>query len=408
MKHICFFLLALLSGVAGAMTPQEFQQLYESKDKTAEVCYQLYQAYAQGDGVAASESQARKWLLAAHDSGMLSTRKEISTQPWRRKAKLKPSIKIAEVSDEEARELGRELVQFMLDNGGRNLIGMNMLPESKPAKELVAGVKQRIAAGADLNVCVTEQNDMVAATALYLACKMGDEGLINMLLNHGADPNFHGSLALTAFYMPDRPKMNTSMPLLGGGTLSARNIRKMQKRDGKEGKNLEKRVRKLFNLLVKKGADVRAWSHVGWSPIYAAVNANSPLGVQMLVKAGADPDQKQNPHEVANHTLSARRISYSGINRQIVLHLQPQKSQKIGIAAVNGVRTALAGNFFGFATQQTIGGQLFQISGRCTQIYCQMFCRIGTADAARSGQHQLFEFAENPRPFGISHKKINR
>lgn len=310
MKHICFFLLALLSGVAGAMTPQEFQQLYESKDKTAEVCYQLYQAYAQGDGVAASESQARKWLLAAHGSGMLSTRKEISTQPWRRKAKLKPSIKIAEVSDEEARELGRELVQFMLDKGGRNLIGMNMLPESKPAKELVAGVKQRIAAGADLNVCVTEQNDMVAATALYLACKMGDEGLINMLLNHGADPNFHGSLALTAFYMPDRPKMNTSMPLLGGGTLSARNIRKMQKRDGKEGKNLEKRVRKLFNLLVKKGADVRAWSHVGWSPIYAAVNANSPLGVQMLVKAGADPDQKQNPHEVANHTLSARRISY--------------------------------------------------------------------------------------------------
>ena len=37
MKHICFFLLALLSGVAGAMTPQEFQQLYENKDKTAEV-----------------------------------------------------------------------------------------------------------------------------------------------------------------------------------------------------------------------------------------------------------------------------------------------------------------------------------------------------------------------------------
>lgn len=47
----------------------------------------------------------------------------------------------------------------------------------------------------------------------------------------------------------------------------------MQKRDGKEGKNLEKRVRKLLNLIVKKGADVRAWSPVGWSPIYAAVNA---------------------------------------------------------------------------------------------------------------------------------------
>ncbi len=231
------------------MTPQEFRQLYESKDKAAEICYQLYQAYAKGDGVEADESQARKWLLAAHDSGMLSTRKEISTQPWRRKAKLKPSIKIAEVSDEEARKLGEELVLFMLDKGGRNLIGMNMLPENKPSRELVAGVKQRIAAGADLNVCVTEQNDMVAATALYLACKMGDEGLINMLLNHGADPNFHGSLALTAFYMPTRPKMNSSMPLLGGGAVSARDIKKMQKRDGKDGKNLEKRVRKLFQPL---------------------------------------------------------------------------------------------------------------------------------------------------------------
>lgn len=55
---------------------------------------------------------------------------------------------------------------------------------------------------------------------------------------------------------------------------------------------------------------MRMWSHVGWSPVYAAVNANSPLGVQMLTKAGADPDQKQNPHEVAHHSLSARRIGY--------------------------------------------------------------------------------------------------
>ena len=30
----------------------------------------------------------------------------------------------------------------------------------------------------------------------------------------------------------------------------------------------------------------------------------------LLIHAGADTDQKQNPHEVANHTLSARRISY--------------------------------------------------------------------------------------------------
>ena len=310
MKRINAYLLTFLCGVAAAMTPDEFKQLYESKDKTAEICYQLYQAYARGDGVEADKSQARKWLLAAHGSGMLSTRKEISAQPWRKKAKLKPSIKIAEVSDEEARELGRELVNFMLDNGGRNLIGMNMLPETKPSKELVSGVKQRIAKGADLNVCVTEQNDMVAATALYLACKMGDEGLMNMLLNHGADPNFHGALALAAFYMPTRPKMDTSMPPLGGVSIRTRDIKKMQKRDGKESKKLEKRVRKLFNLLVKKGADVRAWDHVGWSPVYAAVNANSPLGVQMLVKAGADPDQKQNPHEVASHTLSARRINY--------------------------------------------------------------------------------------------------
>lgn len=306
--RVSFFLF--FCSVAAALTPQEFQQLYESKDKTAEVCYQLYQAYAKGDGVEADKSQARKWLLAAHGSGMLSTRREIMNQSWRRKAKLKPSISIAEVSDEEARTLGRELVQFMLDHGGRNLIGMNMLPENKASAELVAGVKDYIARGADLNVCVTEQNDMVAATALFLACKMGDEGLMNMLLNHGADPNFHGSLALTAFYLPAQSNRGADMQSFAGKAASARNIRKMQKRAGKGNKGTDKRIQKLFNLLVKKGADVRAWNHTGWSPVYAAVNANSPLGVQLLVKAGADPNQKQNPHEVANHTLSARRISY--------------------------------------------------------------------------------------------------
>ncbi|MBQ9830571.1 MAG: hypothetical protein IJO38_09530 [Akkermansia sp.] len=310
MNRFAFSISLLFSGLAVAMTPQEFQKLYESKDKTAEVCYKLYQAYAEGDGVEADKSQARKWLLAAHDSGMAAAREEIANLPWRKKAKLKPTIKVAEVSDEEAIALGRELVEFMLDNGGRNRINMNSLPEEKPSKKLVAGVRKFIAQGADLNVCLTEQNDMVEATALYLACKMGDEGLMELLLNHGADPNAHGGMALKAFYLRTRPKVDTSQPLLGGGAISARDLKKMQKRDGKADKSQEKRARKLFNLLVKKGADVRMWNNVGWSPIYVAVNADSPLGVQMLVKAGADPDQKQNPNEVANHTLSAKRVSY--------------------------------------------------------------------------------------------------
>ncbi len=293
-----------------AMTPQEFQALYESKDKTAEVCYKLYKAYAEGDGVEADKSQARKWLLAAHGSGMAAAREEIANLPWRKKAKLKPTIKVAEVSDEEAMSLGRELVEFMMDNGGCRLLTTPVLPEEKPSKKLVAGVRKFIAQGADLNVCLSSQDDMEVATALYLACKMGDEGLMELLLNHGADPNAHGGLALTAFYLRTRPKVDSSQPLIGGGSISSRDLKKMQKRDGKADKSQEKRARKLFNHLVKKGADVRMWNNVGWSPIYAAVNADSPLGVQMLVKAGADPDQKQNPNEVANHTLSARRINY--------------------------------------------------------------------------------------------------
>ena len=186
MNRFAFSISLLFSGLAVAMTPQEFQKLYESKDKTAEVCYKLYQAYAEGDGVEADKSQARKWLLAAHGSGMAAAREEIANLSWRKKAKLKPTIKVAEVSDEEAIALGRELVEFMLDNGGRNRINMNSLPEEKPSKKLVAGVRKFIAQGADLNVCLTEQNDMVEATALYLACKMGDEGLMELLLNHGA------------------------------------------------------------------------------------------------------------------------------------------------------------------------------------------------------------------------------
>ncbi len=289
MKTLPLVLAALVSSTAAALTPAEFQQLYTTRDKTAEVCHQLYQAYLKGDGVEADKSQARKWLLAAHGSGMHSLREKIYSQPWRKKAKLKASIKAARVSDEEAYSLGQELVQFMLDHGGRERLGMDMLPEEKPSRELVAGVKDFIAKGADLNACVTEQGS--TATALYLACKMGDSALMDLLINHGADPNYHGGLALQAFYF--------------FATSDSINKYVMKSR-----KNQEKKARKLFAQLVKKGADVRMWSHVGWSPVYAAVHANSPLGVQMLVKAGADPDQKQNINEVANHTLSAQRISY--------------------------------------------------------------------------------------------------
>lgn len=42
MSRFAFSISLLFSGLAVAMTPQEFQKLYESKDKTAEVCYKLY------------------------------------------------------------------------------------------------------------------------------------------------------------------------------------------------------------------------------------------------------------------------------------------------------------------------------------------------------------------------------
>ena len=308
MKRIS--LLMLLTGIAAALTPQEFQQLYESKDKTADVCYQLYQAYAEGDGVDADKSQARKWLLAAHASGKDAINEEILSQPWRKKAKLKPSIKAESVSDAEARSLGKELVEFMLENGGRKLIGMNNLPTEKPSKKLVSGVKQFIAKGADLNICVREQNDMVVVTALYLACKMGDAALMDLLIDHGADPNYMGALALEAFYFPAAPQMPSMDNMPGIPAAALKGLKKTQKRGAKDKKGQDKKVQKLFSHLVKKGADVRMWNNVGWSQVYTAANANSPLGVQMLVKVGADPDQKQNPNEVANHTLSAQRISY--------------------------------------------------------------------------------------------------
>ncbi len=311
MKKHLLTMMALLSSVAAALTPEEFQQLYESKKKTAAICYQLYEAYAKGDGVEADERQARKWLLAAHDNSTLSTREKIADLPWRKKAKLKPSLKIDEVSDEEARALGRELVEFMLQNGGRRLLGMQSLPEDKPSRELLSGVRKLISQGADLNVCVTEQGDMVELTALYLACKMGDTALIDLLLNHGADPNFHGGIALEAFYFSAKPKIDTAFGSVDTSSLEMNSlIKKSIKRNAKGKKGQDKRAQKLFTHLVKKGADVRMWNHVGWSPVYVAVNANSPTGVQMLVKAGADPDQKQNPHEVAHHTLSPQRINY--------------------------------------------------------------------------------------------------
>ncbi len=285
-----------IAPVLFGMTPDEFKALYESTAKTADTCYRLYQAYKDGDGVEQNDTHARKWLLAAHASGMISTRKEIAKLPWRSKLKIKKAIKPASVSDDEAQNLGQQVFDMLASAYETNPHDTSLKPQGTPlSKVKTKELRKLIQAGADLNVI--DSSATFPRTALYLACQNMDLPTAKLLIESGADPSACSNIAMELSFSREIPT-SSAVP--------SKARAKMKKAMDKGTSAADQ----LFNFLIKNGADPGMWTNYGWSMPYVAAFCNSAGGIQRLSNAGADMDARQNPYECAPQKGNASYLNY--------------------------------------------------------------------------------------------------
>ena len=302
-----FAILMLLVGVAQGLSEDEFALLYAAPEKSADTCYKLYQAYAQGSGVKRDETQARKWLLAAHNSGMLSTRAEIARLPWRKKLGLPESV--PEVDDATAAQKGEALLDLLLEWNGSNF-GVGIATSEKKLPEgHMKRVRELIAAGADLNL-VRRNFPGATHSALSLACFNGDLELARLLIEHGADPCANSLLALEYSLVPYvRPALEVP-PLYADAEEGTSRLRKPT---GKLYAHTPQQQRscRVVRFLLDHGLDAGMWTDYGWSVACLLVSHSGLLALDMLSEAGLDVDAPSAPRSVCRLLCRASAWSTS-------------------------------------------------------------------------------------------------
>lgn len=272
MKWMLLISLAF-SSFTLALTADEFKTLYERPDKDAAACYALHKAYLEGDGVEKDIYKSQKWLLGAYELGMTSVRGELGAHPVREAMKLPTKLKTATVPDEVAQEKGEELVELLQVMEG---IGGGAVRAKDPASPAVMkAVRKLLNAGADPNV-FKKRSGMQRWTALACAADIGDQKLMKLLIEAGADPAAHGHHAPMAIYLVE-------------------GFHQRESKNGKaRGKQLDATIKTLARYM-----NVKAHTKDGWSPLYAAVIRHSESAVRALLEAGADPDMRQNKFEIS-------------------------------------------------------------------------------------------------------------
>lgn len=274
-------LIVLLFGAIRVfgMTEAEFKALYERTDKDAEACYRLYEAYRDGDGVEQNADKARKWLLGAHRLGK-PVYNEIATQPWRKKAKLKPGRKLTpKFSEETIREKGKEIYRILhgMHPDVENLFGEErMKMEEKMVRKLLAE-------GADPNYCEDERN------LLFRALDNNHMKIAKMLIAAGADPEAQHRAAWIA---------------AGFAANFEEQFSKKDKIWHKNGDRKRVPFKAIVDFLIRNGANFSVHDTAGRAPLHAAVNCRSTKLAEIFCKAGADPNMKSSIYEIAGPVSS--------------------------------------------------------------------------------------------------------
>lgn len=274
MKGIFVTILAALVGMASGMSEAEFKVLYERHDKDAEACYKLYEAYRDGDGVQKNEARARKWLLGAHKLGM-PVYNEIANLPWRKRAGLKPGRKLTPRYNQETIEAkGKELCEVLAGEHA----SLRDLSGKEYSKEKASLVRKLLAEGADPNYRHKKHG-----TPLSMVCSAGsvNKKLARMLLDAGADFLAHDSVSMySAFHHS-----------MSEGKVPAKYRAGIQKNKKKHAEVIE--------FLVRHGADFTVQDTSGVPPLTRAASNGSPYTLDLLCKAGADPNLPCSPYEIA-------------------------------------------------------------------------------------------------------------
>lgn len=319
MKSIIASFLLSVAGLALALTPEEFEELYNTPRKDGATCYKLYQAYAEGDGVDKDDVRARKWLLAAHQCGVEGTREELDKLPWRKALKFKRSIKIAQVDDATARAKGEELVRFLMKkkDTGSNISAKDLELSSSDNKL----IRELIAAGADLNVVVLD-GQAERFTALSIACHHGHLPLAKLLIEHGADPCADSLLAMELAHSSFiQIPMNTSIP-----DKVKRSTKSMIRKDTNKLKTKptkptnfgpypprgaqDLRSIAVMEFLLKNGLEVNMWTNYGSSVACLLAQLNDVHAIMLFGKAGMDVNALQNAKEGVSALYNGNRYNY--------------------------------------------------------------------------------------------------
>ncbi len=267
------FLLTL--GTAAALTEAEFETLYKRLDKDADACYELYKAYRNGDGVEKDETKARKWLLGAHALGK-PVADEVASQPWRKKAKLPMGRKTYKTPAEEQKASAQKICDMLHSKSSH----FKMTRDRKEwDAQIEKAVKDCLKQGADPNYPAG------AHTPLSRALN-GNNALLKtsrMLLEAGGDLHANGNACWEA------AAFSTIH------SLTKKNVARYPKSHF----NYRIPCEELFPFMMKNGADLNIIDGYGRPMVMSAMRCMSPLWLEAMCKAGADPNVKASKYEIA-------------------------------------------------------------------------------------------------------------
>lgn len=268
-------LLLLVCPVSG-MTEAEFDALYKRLDKDADACYQLYEAYRDGDGVEKDATKARKWLLGALAQGK-QVDDEVARQPWRKKAKLPLGIKPNTRYSEEERHASSQKICDMLHSKSDHF---TLTQDRKQFdKQVETAVKECLNQGAYPNYTAGAHTPLSRAIdgnhTMLKVCRI--------LLEAGGDLHANGNICLeVAEYSATHTK-------------KSKNAVKYPKNHF----NYREPAEDVFQFVLKHGLDVHLIDGYGRPILMSAMRSSRTFWLEELCKAGADPNTKASKYEIA-------------------------------------------------------------------------------------------------------------